>query len=415
MKRVYLETLTCDRRGLDANRIKEFFLRNNYVIVKKPQDADVIVFFGCAALNSITEQALRKIEKLKSYHTDLIVAGCLPEIEKERLAKIFHGRLLRTKDFNSIDRLFPDANTPLSAIEDANIVFRNVPERTVQGILRKSIQTLPLLNTAFFWGRRRVLWFIFGNSAMLYKYLQDESTYHVRISTGCLGQCSYCVIRQGVGPSISKTLEVCLGEFKKGLQQGYRSFVLDGDDIGAYGLDIQTNFPEVLDRITQIQESYRLVLSNFNPVWLVKYIDELERLFKRGRIDNLHCPIQSGSSVILARMNRYADTEQMRDAFLRLKQSNPNMAITTDYIIGFPTETEEDVQTTLQYITDIGFNGGMVISFSLMEGTEAARLSPQVSQDVLNRRVKQARRYLRQAGYHTFATPGFRSFIFFRS
>jgi len=415
MIKVYLETLTCDRRGLDANKTRTYLLKNNYLIVNKPKDADIIIFFACAALNSITERSLKKIKKLKKYHANLIVAGCLPEIEEERLSEIFQGRTLSTKDLDKMDQLFPGIVQPFSTIEDANIVFRNRADRTVQGIFRKSIQALPVIDAMYLWIKKDILRFIFGKSVLLYKYLQDTSTYHVRISTGCLGECSYCAIKKGIGSCVSKPVADCLNEFEKGLKQGYTMFILDGDDTGAYGLDIHTRFPELLERITQIPGNYAITISNFQPVWLVKYIDDLERIFQRNKIEGFQCPIQAGSTRILQLMNRYSDTEKIKEALLRVKQSSPQISVITDYILGFPAETEEDFQETLDYIKTINFDGGMVISFSLNTGTKAENIGPKVPQDVMKKRLKAARHSLKHAHYHTLAVNGFKSIIFFKN
>ena len=414
MKKIYVETLTCDRRGLDANKTITYLSKNNYNIIKKPKDADIIIFFACAALNSITKKSLERIKKLQRYRAELIIAGCLPEIEKQRLAEIFHGRIISTKDIEKIDTLFPDVKIKFNTIDDANIVFKNINEKTIMGIIRNIIGTIKPIEKIYHDLKRNILQFIFGNNAILYKYLQDSSLYHVRISTGCLGKCSYCAIKKGIGSCVSKPLNECVKEFKNGLEKGYKKFIIDGDDIGAYGLDIDSNLPELLDNITKIEGDFKILVSNLHPKWVVEYISELEIILKRKKIENIQCSIQSGSSRILTLMNRYSDIEKIKHALDRLKDSNPNISLITDYILGFPTESEEDFQQTIEYIKSIKFDGGMIIPFSLNKGTEAEKIIPKVNQETIKKRFKVAKKYLKVSEYHVLYLPRFKSIIFFK-
>ncbi|UCD13308.1 MAG: hypothetical protein JSW60_07050, partial [Thermoplasmatales archaeon] len=125
MKKIFIYHRSCTLRSLDASRVSSYFSKNNYKIVNKPKDADIIFFIGCAALDNVTDQSLQIIKELQKYDAELIVAGCLPTIESEKLANIFTGRTINAKDLDKdpdkMDELFPENMIKFRDIDDANI------------------------------------------------------------------------------------------------------------------------------------------------------------------------------------------------------------------------------------------------------------------------------------------------------
>jgi tRNA A37 methylthiotransferase MiaB len=400
MKKIFIYVHGCERRGLDASRTIKYLSENNYTIVDNPTDADTIIFFACAALNSIADESIKKIKGFQKYNAELIVAGCLPVIEKEKLARIFNGKIISTRDIEKIDTLFPGNKIKYRNIDDANIVYRNFKEFVPLGVLKKGFKNVESMEKVYVDIKNHVLKGLFGEHAFIYRFLPDPSLYHVRISTGCLGNCSYCSIKKGIGDCVSKPIDECINEFINGLNQGYKRLTIDGDDTGAYGLDIDNTFPELLYKITEIDGDYRISIRNLHPVWIVRYIDDLEIILKRKKIHYIETPIQSGCARILKLMKRYSDVERMKDAIFRLKKSFPDISLVTDYIIGFPMETEEDFKQTLNYLKEIEFSAGMIVPFSCTAGTEASNIEPKVGQWDVLRRIKFAKKFLKNLGYH---------------
>lgn len=140
MKKVFILTEGCELRLLDAKRISRYLSQNKYQIVYKPENADIIIYVTCAFLNRATEIFLKEIEELQKYDAELIVAGCIPGIDKEGLNKIFSGKTITTKDLDNIDKLFPDIQTKFCDIDDANLLHENIDKRTVIGALKNFIQ-----------------------------------------------------------------------------------------------------------------------------------------------------------------------------------------------------------------------------------------------------------------------------------
>jgi tRNA A37 methylthiotransferase MiaB len=214
--------------------------------------------------------------------------------------------------------------------------------------------------------------------------------YRMRVSWGCNSNCSYCGIKEAIGPHKSKSIEKIIGEFRQGLNKGYKHFVINADDIGAYGTDINSSFAELLDKLTNISGEYDISIANLSPRWLIKYIDDLEKIFKRKKIMRLSVPIQSGSSRILKLMNRYPDTDKIKDAFLRLKTAFPKLSLHTHVILGFPTETDEDLKHTLYFIKNSNISAGQIKPFSCKAGSGAEHIVPKVSQEEIYKRSQYA-------------------------
>ena len=393
----------CERRYLDANRIRDYLSKNGYEIVNKPSDAQIIILVTCAVFNRDAENALNKVKEFQKYDAELIVTGCLPDIEKERLGKIFNGKSISTKNLDNLDALFPDTRIKYACVDDANVLYQNLNKEHSIGALKTIFRKIKVIEKLFV----RIKNHIFKNLLIenFIKYSGRSNQYYsIRISTGCLSNCSYCVTKKAVGNIKSKSVDTCVKEFKKGLNEGYGNFQITADEAGAYGLDIGSSLPELLDELTKIPGEYKITIRNFNPRWVVKYIDELENILKRGKIISLGIPIQSGNSRILKLMNRYSDAEKIKSVLIKLKNSFPNLPIITHGITGFPTETEKEFKDTLNFIKVTNING-YIFPFSCRTGSEAEKIEPKISQDEISKRFKYAKRFLKNAGYDVIYLP----------
>jgi len=414
MKKIFIYAGGCELRKLDADKITKYLSTNNYEIVDDPKNADAIIFIACAFIDKITEYSLNKVKEFKKYDAELIVAGCLPEIERKRLSELFAGKTISTRDLDNLDQLFPEAEVSFSSIDDGNFLCENLWGADTNPMIIKTLRTIKWLQPKYF----RFISYIFKNlnkeQSLLSSYLSKDPIYHVRISWGCFGNCSYCAIKKAIGPYKSKRLDRSIDEFRRGLKEGHKNFILLADDAGAYGLDIKINFPELLDKITNIQGDYRISIQNFNPNWLVRYVDDLEEILKRQKIKHIEVPIQSGSSRILKLMNRYPNTEKIKDALIKVKKYFPDLRLTTHYLVGFPSETEGELKQTLSYIRECNFDGGLLIPFSCKSDTKAEEIQPKISQFEISKRFRLARKILNKEGYRLINFPGlqcFRTFI----
>lgn len=392
----------CWKRSLDANKIRDYLIKNNYEIVSSPDDADIIIIVTCAFLNYKSEYALNKIKELQKYDAELIVAGCLPDIDKEELKKFFKGKTLTTKELDvKIEQLFPPKNNiKFGEIDDANILFENLENGHFTRVTDKIFDNIKWLEKIYIKLSGNILKHLLGEQSIGYQFSNEQ--FHIRISWGCKGNCSYCAIKKAISPFKSKPLDECIREFRKGLNEGYKHFILDSSDVGAYGLDIGSSFPKLLDEMTKIHGDYKISIREIHPRWIVKYIDELEVIVKRDKILLFDISLQSINSRILKLMYRYSDNFIIKDAIQRLKKAGSNMLLSVGCIVGFPTETWEEFEETLQFIKDIDFDWGQIYLFSCKNGTEAEKIEPKVAQDEMVKRLQYSKKFLKDMGYHAY-------------
>ena len=372
----------CHRRLLDAKKFLNYFRANGYKIVSNPGRADFILVNTCAFKKEQEDFAVKKIQKLKKYKKKLIVCGCLPKINKERLIKIFDGPTFTPGSIEKIDELF-HSQIKFNALADANFLYKP------HFLSPSHFQDIFQFNSKFF---------IF---AAKHLKKQIEGKYHIRISWGCLGSCSYCNIRKAIGTLKSKPMEKCLEEFKNGLSKKYKNFVIVGDDVGSYGLDINKTFPELLNEILKINGNYEISIQEFHPRWIIRYLDRLIPLFQSEKISELVCPLQSGSDKILKLMQRFHNSEDLKRALFCLKKAYPKLKIITHILLGFPGESEEDFFKTLELIKEVNFDFVAIYTYHEKADTLSAGLADKVSSKTIKQRVKTTKKFLRNFKFYS--------------
>jgi len=414
MKKIYVDVCRCELSLLEGEKLISYLKKNEYKIVKKPKDAEIIIYIACAAFNAIERNSLMKVKNyVKNYNAELIVAGCLPAIAPEKLKEIFNGKTTCVKEIlanpEKMDDLFHVNKYKYDSIKDGNFVCRDFSPgvsskksvEEIKNFFKKSI----LLNKNYFRVKNHILKNLYGDRSLVLRSLFITVTpklYHITICRGCLGNCSYCVIKKAIGGLKSKPFNQCINDFKEGLSLGYKNFVINADDSGAYGLDIGTNLPALLNEIIKIPGDYEIEIRNLHPQWLVKYIDDLEDIIKSKKIKLIDCHIQSGVSRILKLMRRYSDIDKIEDAFLRLRKIYPDLKLYTSYITGFPTETDEEFKKIMELFKKISFNSGFIFAFNCRYATDAEHIEPKVPEKELYNRVVSAEKILKKAKYKIF-------------
>lgn len=412
MKTIFIcNNTNCRRRLLDANKIQLYFKNNDYNIVRNPKKADIIIFVTCAYRNEITNDAINKIKELQKYKAELIVSGCLPDIEKEKLNKIFSGKVISTKQLNEIDKFFPNHKTKFSDIKDADAIVKEQEISNQEDILR--FKKLPALSKIVNNIQIIFVKYFLNPHLLIYLFPTKKEFYHVRISWGCKGNCTYCGIKKAIGPFKSKPFKECIEDFKKGLEFGYKNFVITADDVGAYGIDIESSFPNLLYEFTKLDGNYNISIQDLNPKWIVKYIDELEVIFQNKKITSINIALQNGSKRILKLMNRYSDLDKIGEALLRIKKKKTNFFLDTHIILGFPTETDEDFNQTIDFLEKINFDMGFIYRYSCKTGTEAEKMKP-TSKYIIDSRLLKSKEKLKKIGYRFLTISKNNFYVFYR-
>jgi tRNA A37 methylthiotransferase MiaB len=405
IKRVFIGAdKVCDRRKLDAQRTATYFTKNGYEIVTNPKKAESIIIFTCGVTNEVADISLNYVKKYMEYNGELIVAGCLPETDKKVLETIFTGKKFSAKEMEKIDMFFPNHEIKFHQITDTNIPWINIDETRLRDIFIKIIIRTKTGRRIYVSFLDFILKKILGKNYLIASQFMSilYSDYCIiRVSQGCSNSCAYCVAKKAIGSHKSKPLDECVKEFKIGLEKGYTNFVITGDDTGAYGVDIDSSFPELLDTLTKINGFYNITIHALNPNWVVKYIAELEPILRRGKIKIMSVPVQSGSDRILRMMHRFSGSKKMKEALVKLKKAYPGLVLDTHVIVGFPSETVDEFKESLEFIKEVGFDFGSLIPLSIRPDTEIVNITTRVSDLEIEKRVEIGRIYLNNLGYVT--------------
>ena len=418
--KVFIHAISCLRRRVDAERISQYFFKNNFEIVHNPKEADYIILFTCGFHDHIINKCLDAIQHFKKYGAELIVAGCLPAIAKQKVERIFNGMIIPTDDLDKIDEKFPENAIKLSNIPYAFSPWNNItvfPFTNKAAQLRKNLcKKQSLKEKVYAPLARSILSKIPGINQIYAENFFEEKYYGGRtllISRGCVHNCSYCSIKKAIGPLKSKPINLCLEEFKEGLKEGCTQFVLEADDVGVYGLDIESNIVNLLKQMMNVKGNYSIRLGVTHPTFLAKYIDEIEEILKRKKIKSIVLSIQSGSNKILNLMRRPYTREEIETLISRLRTASPDLEIGTQFIVGFPTESWQDFHQTYQLIKTMNFEYGGVFKYSDVEGTESSTMGPKVPEKEKRKRMNAVFNLLKKAHDYTWNTG--RSISFFNN
>lgn len=210
----------------------------------------------------------------------------------------------------------------------------------------------------------------------------------LNIMYGCNNFCTYCIVPYVRGRERSRNIENIIAEFKTLVASGYKEITLLGQNVNSYGNDLESgeNFAMLLSKLSQIEGKYRIRFMTSHPKDLSKavidIIAESDKICK-----NIHLPIQSGSNKILKLMNRHYTREEYLQTIDYIKQKMPNCGITTDIMVGFPFETDEDFEDTLDIVRRVGYSSAFTFIYSVRKGTIAADM-PQVPKEVSKSRIQ---------------------------
>ncbi len=386
MKKIYIFSFGCSNRYLDGEKYKLFFKKNGYLITESLEEADYILLNTCAFRKSEEDIAIEKLiefQKRKKQGAEIIITGCLPAINNERMRKHFSGQSITPKEITKINSIF-NASIRIENIPDSNTFPFHRPKK-----LTEIIKTLPhvskknLVSKIFKYGAAK----IFQNKIADEK----ESLYYIRIINGCLGNCSYCAIKYAIGNARSKSMDQIFSEIENILSsKNDIKIVLIGDDTGAYGLDINSTFADLLDKLTNIEEIRQINIEEINIHWLVKDYKNISAVLKNPKFKHLWLALQSGSERILRLMNRpiLKSPREISKLLSDLKRANQNLIYKGQYIIGFPSETMEDVNLTIENTLESKFDEVNLFKFDPKPNTLAEKMQNQIEDKEKNSRIR---------------------------
>jgi len=337
MTRVHVETYGCTRNKADAEIMEAILLRAGYELAETPDSADYVVVNTCAVKDPTEKHMRERIKELINSGKRVIVTGCLVHVNPD----VIDSRVSGILGVKSIDRI---AEAVSVAESGGKLV-------SVEGWRERSIDKLELPR----------LW-------------KNGVAFVVPISEGCLNGCTYCATRFARGVLKSYKPELVVKWVKEAIARGYREIQLSSEDTGCYGFDIGTNLAELLDEITAIEGEFRVRVGMMNPNHAIKILDELIDAYQDEKVYKfLHLPVQSGDNEVLRRMGRTYTVEEFEEIVNEFRKKVPGLNLNTDIIVGFPGETDEAFQNTVELVKRVRPDKINVSRYSPRPGTIAAK------------------------------------------
>ena len=369
MKKACVLTNGCPENQLDSARVKTYFEENGWQIVDNVKDADIILFNACgltesSALNSI--HSIRNIKKQIKDNQRLIVWGCLPKIDPEMLFQTHQGLSFGEREVEKLDEVI-EATKSINKVT-VNEICQPVHKESTWHRLTK-IDRLPVTFVNLLYQRL--------TKKDLYRS-SDSSIFYIKIATGCLGNCSYCAVKKSRGNIKSKPIDDVMDEFKAGLSLGFKEFSLMGTDLGPYGRDLGYNLADLITKMVSEKGDFKIGLRNIHPLFLKQMINDLVPAFATGKIWYTGVAVESGSDRILKLMKRGYSVGDFKEGIQRLKKAHPDLFISTQIMVNFPTETKNDFAESMNLLEESNFDFTEIYSFSPRPGTSGADMEGRV-------------------------------------
>ncbi|MDL2292890.1 tRNA (N6-isopentenyl adenosine(37)-C2)-methylthiotransferase MiaB [Acholeplasma sp. OttesenSCG-928-E16] len=360
-KYYYIETYGCQGNEADSETMAGILEAIGFKKASKIEESDIIILNTCAIRENAENRAWGELGRLKSFkrnNPDLIIgfAGCMPQEEKTI------KRLL--EKYPHIDIVFGTHNIDKLPIYVEEAMFNK--ERVIEVYSKEG-----------------------GIVDRLPKSRNHQYKAWVNIMFGCDEFCTYCIVPYTRGKERSRKKEDIIEEVKKLVNDGYQEITLLGQNVNAYGKDIKNSdytFGDLLNDLAKTKIP-RIRFTTSHPHDLdQKTMDAIQN--NDNVMPFFHLPVQSGSNTILKKMNRHYTREEYIDVVKRLKEAVPGISITTDIIVGFPNESEEDFQDTLSLVDECQFEGAFTFIFSPREGTPAATFDDSINPMIKKERLR---------------------------
>jgi len=401
MKTAQIVITSCSRRELELEQMRGYLQGNGLDLSDDDwsvdKTADLIFLSTCGFTKAAEDfgfETLHRINREKKPSAEVVLCGCIPEINPARVKAEFNGVTFSPQSYSRLDDII-SAEKPFDDFRRPNLLRSKGIKSNLRDDLKKGIQLIQSYDGSF--SGLQNLTRKLGNGVTRriirgrYANIESDKTFYIQIQEGCSMECSYCSIKTAIGKLRSKPLEYLLQDFRNGLQLGYKEFQLVGDNAGSYGLDIGTNLGELLGELSRFEDDFKLDLTDINPAYLNKISKAVIELGSKGRIARLYVPIQSGSSRILKLMKRGCDMERVKDTLKNIQSAIPSrdsFSLGTSIIVGFPSETSDELQQTIEFCKDVNFDWVWCHSFSARPDTPAANLDNQVGPDEILRRAR---------------------------
>ena len=355
MKKVASHALGCKVNQYESEAIAELFAQQGYEIVDIDEWADIYIINTCTVTNFGDKKSRQLIRKVKRQNPEAVVAaiGCYAQTAPDEIKNI----------------------------EGVNLIIGTKGRKDIVDLVETYVPEMGVVSTVGQIAKEREF------EHLTISKLADRTRAYLKIQDGCTQFCSYCIIPYARGPIRSRDPEDIMDEVKVLAENGFKEIILTGIHVASYGKDLKgVTLLDVIKRVQEQEGIERIRFSSVEPnIVTEEFASELSKLDKV--CDHFHLSLQSGCDRTLKRMNRKYDAAGYERAVEILRKYFPNVAITTDIIAGFPDETDEDFEKSLEFAKKIGFAKIHAFPYSPKRGTPAAVMPNQILNAVKNERT----------------------------
>jgi len=348
MAKIFVEAYGCSASFADSEMISGLIVNGGHTLATDSSESDLNLIVTCSVKDTTANKMMHRIKSLKT--KPLIVAGCLPKAEQSNVEKFTENASLLGP--NSLGKTLDVINSTLSgkkqiALEDSDLSKVGLP-----------------------------------------KVRLNSAVGIVEIASGCMSECTFCQTKLAKGDLSSYRLGDIVRQVQTEIKEGCKEVWLTSTDNGCYGFDIGTDLPTLVNAVSEIPKDFMIRVGMMNPMYMSRIKQELVESYDNEKVFKfLHIPVQSGSNKVLNDMKRGHTSETFREIVKKTKDRFENFTISTDIIVGFPSETEEDFQKTLALLDETKPDVVNLSKYSARPGTDAAELK-QIDAAEIKRRSK---------------------------
>ena len=335
MAKIWVEAYGCSASFSDSEMISGLIVNGGHTLAENPDDSDLSVIVTCSVKDATASKMIHRIKESNS--KPLVVAGCLPKAEKDTVEKFAENASLLGP--NSIGKTLQVIQSTLDgkkliALEDSDISKVGLPK----------IRLNPAVGI-------------------------------VEIASGCMSECTFCQTKLSKGDLQSYRVGDIVRQVKTEISDGCSEVWLTSTDNGCYGFDIDSDLPELINSVVDIPDKFFVRVGMMNPMYMPRIRDNLLKSFDSSKVFKfLHVPVQSGSDKVLNDMKRGHTASTFREVVNQFREKFGKFTISTDVIVGFPTETEEDFEMTMNLLRDTKPDIANLSRYSQRPGTDAAEM-----------------------------------------
>ena len=348
MAKIWVEAYGCSASFADSEMISGLIVNGGHTLAENNEESDLNLIVTCSVKDATATKMVHRIKESKS--KPLIVAGCLPKAEQNTVEKFAENASLMGP--NSIGKTL------------------QVIESTLSGSKIVALDDTDLSKTG------------------LPKVRLNPAVGIVEIASGCMSECTFCQTKLSKGDLKSYRIGDIVRQVETELADGCKEIWLSSTDNGCYGLDIETDLPSLVDHVSEIPHDFRIRVGMLNPMFMPRIRDGLLKSFENDKVFKfLHVPVQSGSDSVLNHMKRGHGVETFKNVVKKFRDKFETFTISTDVIVGYPTETEEDFEKTISLLKETRPDIINHSRYSRRPGTDAAEM-PQIDMSEIKRRSK---------------------------